>query len=162
MPGSRAMDQKLRAALIGGALFLESVEQDQADSQPHYSRSWSQGDPSQSNRILDKDAKRFLDSMALLLAWKRGSSFVTACSLDRPVDPRAQPANWSTPKHPGPDDTVPTTDATTGEGYQDQEPPNFTLRIARNGPFKDSQNQKLCDFAADMINPGERGEQFHT
>ena len=148
------MDQKRRAVLIGGALFLESAEQVQAKSQPHYTHSWSQ-DPNRPK--LNKSMRKLLDSIALLLVPEPGSSFVTACSLDQPrADHCAQPANRRTLKSPALDDTAPATDAISGEGYQDQ----VTLRIARNGPFEERENRELRHFAMDIINP-RTGERFH-
>lgn len=144
------MDGELRTNLIKGALYLQSHEHFQEKAQHYSSRILSQEDPSRSDPKFTRVVKRFLDSMTLLLVPDHGAKFVTACSLDQPrVD---EPANRSALTHPVKVDTAPTIDAISGEGYQNQDPPNFTLRIARNGQFSNSKNEKLSQLAAKIIN----------
>ena len=150
MPHSRAMEKESHRPLIGGALFLQSSEQVQGTAQRHPRSFLPQGDPSGSDRKFAKAVKGLLDSMTLLLVLEDGGRFVTACGLD-------QPADRSTLKRLELDDPAPATDAITGEGYQDQEPPNFTLRVARNGPFNELENQKLSKLATKIINFRQSG-----
>ena len=113
--------------------------------------------------------EQFLDSMAYFLV-PPGAGSAAACCLDVPLADRpAHLADQSTPEHPAPSDTAPATGSrsyknTTGEGYPDQEPPTFTLRIARNGQFTASEDQQLNDLATKIINflQTETGRRFQA
>ena len=156
------MNQQPHETLIGGALFLESNDPALGAAQDHSSHFQPGADP------FAEIVKKLLDSMSLFLTTNRGSSFITACSLDLPRDEHdAHLANQSSLKCPVPDDTAPatgpkSTEAIVGEGDQDQGPRNVTLRIARNGQFGKVRNQELKDFAIEIITFLQTGERFHA
>ena len=162
------MDQDSRSLLIGGALFLQSEHPVKLLAQQR--RRFRQF-PARSLDTFGGLVERFLDSMALFLVPPGGGS-VTACCLDVPLAGRpAYLADQGTSECPAPSDTAtaPATGSkcsktTTGEGYPDQEPPTFTLRIARNGQFTASEDQQLNDLAMKIINflQTETGRRFQA
>ena len=109
----------------------------------------------------------FLDAMALLLV-PPGAGSVVGCSLDLPLAGRPTSlANQSIPKRPAPGDNALDTGnkyikTSTDEGYPDQEPPTFTLRIARSGPVTESVDQEQQDFATRIILFLQQGRRFHA
>ena len=123
------MDQRSRRLLIGGALFLEAAEKAQTTKE-HYSDHFR----FRQRSTLSHYVNGFLDAMALLLVPSPGGNFVTACSLDLPLD-----------SHPSP-----------------QKPQEFTLRIARNGAFSSHDDQALKDSAGRIIELMQGGERLYA
>ena len=165
----KIMDQKSRTILIGGALLLQLIDQAQKKPQHDSQLFWFRGDLKRSDHhAFAEVVKGLLDSMSLLLVPKPGGPFVTACGLDLPlVNQCADLTTQSTLKCPTPDDAAPATgpkctEAIAGNGDQGPDPPNFTLRIARNGRFSDDDNKQLIDIATKIITFLETGGRFHT
>ena len=160
---SRAMDEDSRSVLIGGALFLQSERPTTSIIQDY---PWFRRDSSRSHHTFAGLVRGFLDSMALLLV-PPGAGAVGCCLDLSQADCPANLANQGAPKHPAPGDTAPATDtkdtkASANEEYPDQEPPTFTLRIARSGQFTASEDQQQKDLATKIISLLQTGRQFYT
>ena len=153
--------------LINGALFLESYEQAQEEAKDHSPSFEEWVDQTQSDCTFAEIVKTLLDSMSLLLTTGHGSTYVTACSLDLHLDEYnthlAPLAKQGTLKRPARDDTAPATGRKRTDAInKGQKHPNFTLRIARNGPCKGKEYRELESLATKILNFLQTGGRFHA